>query len=204
MEEIVDGVFHWSALHEGIQRRVHSAFVAATGPPVLIDPMPADVDMDWFEGREPAHVYLTNRHHYRASARFVQAFGCEVHCHVAGLHEFENGADVKGFRHGDELPGGILAVEVGSLCPEETALHIPVGDGVLAIGDAVVRFDTEMTFVPDELIGENPEAVKEGIRAALRRALELPFDTLVLAHGEPWVGGARQTLADWLDGDTGR
>lgn len=200
MDEIVDGVFHWSRHHEGIDRTVHSTFVAATDPPVLIDPMPPDVGLDWFDGREPAHVYLTNRHHYRGSDEFVDAFGCDVRCHEAGLHEFEGGPDVKPYRIGDELPGGIEVLEVGSLCPDECALLIPVGRGVLALGDAVVRFDHELGFVPDVLMGDDPESVKAGIRRALARLLdwEMKFDTLVMAHGEPWVGGAREALAEWL------
>lgn len=198
MREIVPGVFDWSRFHERIQRQVHSTFVAVTDPPVLIDAMPPDVDLDWFAGREPRHIYLTNRHHYRGADRFVEVFDCDVRCHLAGLHEFDDGAEVKGFRHGDELPGGIRAVEVGVLCPEETAFHVPVGDGVLALGDAVVRFDSALGFVPDQFMGDDPEAVKAGIRRALRQVLDLRFDTLVFAHGEPWVGGAREALAEWL------
>lgn len=202
MDEIVDGVFHWSRFHEGIERTVHSTFVAATDPPVLIDPMPPDVELDWFDARQPRHVYLTNRHHYRGSDRFVEAFGCNVHCHEAGLHEFEDGRDVRSYRHGDELPGGVRILEVGSLCPEECALHVPVGKGVLALGDAVVRFDAELGFVPDFLMGDDPEAVKAGIRSALQRLLgsDLRFDTLVLAHGEPLVGGGREALEDFAAG----
>lgn len=201
MNEIVDGVFHWSGLHERIGIRVHSTFIAATDPPVLIDPMPADVDLSWFAGREPRHIYLTNRHHYRGSAAYVEAFGCDVRCHEAGLHEFAGtGQQVLPYRHGDELPGGIRVLEVGSLCPEETALLVPLGPGVLALGDSVVRSNGNLAFVPDAYIGDDPDAVKAGLRNALHKLLTHDFDTLVLAHGDPWITGAQDALRTWLDG----
>ena len=40
-----------------------------------------------------------------------------------------------GFAFGDELAPGVRALEVGVLCPEETALHIAVGDGFLIVKD---------------------------------------------------------------------
>ncbi len=64
----------------------------------------------------------------------------------------------KGFQHGDVLPGGVEALEVGVMCPEETAFLVPVGEDVLAIGDAMIRY-SELGFVPDHLMGDDPEAI---------------------------------------------
>ena len=41
---------------------------------------------------------------------------------------------------------------------------------------------------------DDPEQTKEGLRAAYRRLLDLDFDLLLLAHGQPVVGGARDAL----------
>lgn len=200
MREILDGVFHWSRFHERIRQQVHSTYLAATVPPVLIDPMAADVDPAWFEGREPRHVYLTNRHHFRGTAGWTETFGCDVRCHHAGLHEFDGGGfEVDGFDDGDQLPGGIRAHEIGALCPEETALHVPLHGGILALGDAVIRDGEALAFVPDQLMGDDPDSVKRGLRESLRRLPELDFDTLVMAHGEPWVGGAREALRRFVE-----
>jgi hypothetical protein len=196
MEELAPGIFHWSAFHDGIRKAVHSCYVPAAR--ALIDPMEPDEGLDWFAGREtPERILLTNRHHYRHSARFVERFGCTVHCHSSGLHEFDDGREVEGFEFGDELAAGISAHEVGSLCPEESALHISAGPGALAVADGVVRWDDgdPLGFVPDFLLGDDPEPVKEGLRSAyLRLAEALDFELLVMAHGAPVVGGGAETL----------
>lgn len=68
----------------------------------------------------------------------------------------------------------------------------------MSIGDAAVRVspDGELRFVPDSLLGDDPEAVKQALRAALRRLCsEYEFDALLPAHGEPIVSGGREALA---------
>jgi hypothetical protein len=40
--------------------------------------------------------------------------------------------------------------------------------------------------------------VKRGLRSAYRRLLSLDFEHLLLAHGHPWLGGARQALAGFV------
>ena len=201
MHEILDGIYHWTAVHEEIHISVHSYYIEATDPAVVIDPMTPAEGVGWFETtKPPEHIYLTNRLHYRHCRPFVQAFGAEVRCHRAGLHEFTAGEAVKAFEHGDELPGGILALKVGVLCPEETALYIPLSGGVLALGDAIVRFDNDLGFVPDYLMGEDPEAVKKGLREVFLDHLDREFDHLLFAHGHPWIGGAKLELRRFLEG----
>jgi hypothetical protein len=194
VEQVLPGVWHWSAYHQGIRQGVHSHFLA--GARTLIDPMlPPDEGLDWFEGeRRPERIVLTNRHHYRQSDRFVEAFGCPVLCHEAGLHEFEGGPDVEGFAFGDEVAPGVEAMEVAAICPEETALYAS-DPGLVSVADGVIRSEGRLAFVPDFLLGDDPEGVKEGLRAAYRRiSEERDFDNLLLAHGEPLIGGAGEAL----------
>ena len=202
MKEILPGVYHWKTFHEGIQAYVHSYYVNAVDPPVLIDPRVPAQGIEWFAPRgAPRHAYLTNRHHYRHSGRFAERYGTQVWCHRAGLHEFTHGQKVRGFAHGRELPGGILALKVASLCPEETALYLPLHGGILAVGDAIVRWKGRLGFVPDAYMGDDPEGVKRGLRDAFRRHLrERAFDHLLFAHGAPWIGGARAGLERFLAG----
>ncbi len=162
---------------------------------VLIDPMVPSDGLDWFRRQaKPEHIYLTNRLHYRDSDRFVKEFGVTVWCHSAGLHEFAPHQGVKGFQHDDELPGGILALKVAALCPEETALLIRLGAGALVMGDAVIRENEHLQFVPDFLMGDDPEEVKRGLKAAFRTLLERRFESLLLAHGRPFVKGGKEAL----------
>jgi hypothetical protein len=206
MRKVLPGLYHWTALHEKIHIPVHSYYLA--GERVVIDPMVPREGVEWFRRHgPPENILLTNRHHYRHSSRFVKAYGSTVWCHRSGLHEFTRGEQVQAFDHGDELPGGILALEVGALCPEETALYIrksyfdeqdggpaQTAGGALAFGDALIRYRGRLGFVPDDYMGEDPEAVKQGLLAAFRRLLRRDFDRLLFAHSAPMVGGGKAAL----------
>lgn len=200
MQEIQPGLWHWSTAHAKWGITIHSYYLSKTGGGAVIDPRVPAEGLEWF-GRhgEPAHAILTNRHHYRDAGLFREAFGTVVHCHSAGMHEFTGGEEVESFEHGDTLAGGIEALEVGSLCPEETALWAPLAGGVLSLGDSVVRENGELGFVGDHHMGDDPEAVKRGLRRALRRILELDFRHLTFAHGEPIVGEGKQRLRAFVE-----
>jgi len=197
MKEIVPGVFHWTAKHPRIRIEVSSYFLAREG--VLLDPLVPAEGLDDFPGK-PAHVILTNRHHFRQSDRFRDRFGCKIWCVEQGMHEFEDEQRVNPFRWGDDLPGGIVAIEIGALCPDETALWLSRDGGIVALADGVVRDgDGPLGFVPDAFMGDDAESVKQRLKAAYRRLVgERDFDTLLLAHGMPWVGGARQSLREFV------
>ena len=198
MNEIQPGLLHWTAFHHGIGQDVHSYYHVPSG--TLLDPMEPLGGLQALvrEGR-PQRIVLTNRHHYRDSDRFRDAFGCPVLCHEAGLHEFARGVD--GFAWGDELAPGVVAHEVGVLCPEETAVQ--VGDA-LAFADAVIRGrHGELGFVPDWLLGDDPLAIRRGLRARFHAlAEEVEFDALLLAHGEPVASGGRSALRTFADAPT--
>jgi hypothetical protein len=194
VEEIAPGIWHWSAAHPRIRIVVHSYYLPVEQ--VVIDPIGPPDGLDFFaEHGPPTDVLLTNRHHYRASGDFVERFGATVRCVGAGMHEFTHGEPVEPFEFGDELVGGIVAHEVGGICPDETALHIPAR-GALALADGAVRWEDggALAFVPDQFMDE-PERTKQGLRDAYRRlAAEVEFEHLLLAHGEPFVGNGRDAL----------
>jgi glyoxylase-like metal-dependent hydrolase (beta-lactamase superfamily II) len=195
VEEILPGVLHWTAFHEGIGSTVHSCYVRPAE--ALVDPMLPDAGLEALEGESPRRILLTNRHHYRHSDHFREAFDCPVLCHEAGLHEFDDGPDVEGFSFGDEVAPGIFACEVGVICPEETALHLTDGDGAMAFADAIVNYG-EIGFVPDNLLGDDPEEIRRGLKEALKRLAENhDFEALLFAHGEPITTGGRQALRDF-------
>jgi hypothetical protein len=201
VEEILPGIWHWTAVHPNIHIEVDSFWLDDGG--VLIDPlMPPDVGQEWFASRptSPQAVVLSNRHHYRHS----DEFGVPVHVIRAGLHEFEGtGREVTAFDFGDELPGGLVAHEVGAICPDDTALHLPSAEAIW-FADGVVKGGPHgaqdlLGFVPDSLMDEPPET-KQGLLDAFARLLkELEFDHVLLAHGGPLVGDGRVKLEELVD-----
>jgi glyoxylase-like metal-dependent hydrolase (beta-lactamase superfamily II) len=195
MDEVAPGVFHWTAFHEGIRTDVSSHFVARSG--TLIDPMLPAGGLDFFEERRPERIVLTNRHHLRQSERFVEAFGVPVLCNEAGLHEFEDGPAVEGFRVGDELAPGIVAREVGAICPDDTALEIREAGGLLAFADGLMHYGS-LRFVSDAHLGDDPEVVKRELRESLGRLAELEVEGLLFAHGTPLPHGGGDALRAFL------
>jgi hypothetical protein len=197
MEELVPGVFHWTAFHEGIAMDVSSYFVESSG--TLIDPMLPEEGIAWFRDRHrPERIVLTIRHHYRQCDAFVKEFGIEVWCHQDGLHEFQGGPPVRGFSFGDTLAPGLTVLELDVISPDDTVLRIDVEGGALAFGDGLVHWGRGVGFVPDGLLGDDPEAIKRGLRGSLERLLEQDFEHLFFAHGDPIVGNGRAALARFL------
>jgi hypothetical protein len=204
VREIVPGIHHWEAPHPRIKIPVSSYWVepAAT----LLDPiMPEDGDLGWLSDldRRPEQILLTNRHHYRSSDEFSAALGgVPVRASRPGMHEFEGGPEVEPFDFGDELAPGVTAIEVGGICPDDTALHIDLAGGTVALADAIVTPPAggPLTFVPDQLMGD-PERDRQALRESLRSLVDrYDFENVLLAHGRPVVGGGRQALRDFLDG----
>jgi glyoxylase-like metal-dependent hydrolase (beta-lactamase superfamily II) len=193
VEELASGLWHWTARHPRIPTLVSSYYLVE--PRVLFDPLIPAEGLDWFEQHgAPEHILLSNRHHDRQSWRLREAFGCTIHCISNGLYELEGRGPAEPFEFGDELPGGVVAHEVDAICPDETALYIPSHRAVVC-ADGVIRSHPSgrLAFVADHLM-DDPERTKEQLRAAYRRLLDLDFELLLLAHGEPVVEGAKDQL----------
>jgi hypothetical protein len=196
MDELAPGVFHWKAMHPRIRTEVSSYYLADSG--TLLDPMvPPDEGLDWFGSRTPQRIVLTNRHHYRESERFRERFDLPGLVNEVGLHEFEDGRQVEGFSIGDEVAPGVTAHEFGAICPDDTALHVAAGPGFLAFADGLIGYGG-IGFVPDNLM-DDPDEVKRRTYELSRDLLDLDFDGILVAHGDPLPAGAKQALRDFVE-----
>jgi hypothetical protein len=194
MEEILPGVRHWTAVHPNHGQEVSCHWVPKAE--AVIDPLEPPEGLDPFGERPPSRILLSNRHHLRDSEAFAEEFGAAILCSKPGLHEFEGGPDVEGFDFGSEVAPGIDALEVGEICPDETALLISPA-GALLIADGLTNRGGELGFFPDGLLGDDPEGVKSGLRAAYTRLLDRDFDSLLFAHGDPVIGGGKEKLREF-------
>jgi Metallo-beta-lactamase superfamily len=199
LSEVIPGILAWSGPHPRIGVIVHSHYLAEQR--IAIDPIGVDGLVPALERAGGVErVVLTNRHHLRGAEEIVAAFGAPLLCPRTGLHEFEapDRPKVSGYDWGEEIAAGVTAHEVGALSPDEGALHIAVGPGALAFADTVIADSQGLGFVPDFLMDE-PEETKRGIVAAVRGLLDLDFDVLLMAHGEPIAVGGKQALRSFVD-----
>ncbi len=199
-KEIAAGLFHWTAVHPEIKVPVSSYYLPSEG--ILIDPLlPSRNGLAWLRKHgPPKHILLTNRLHSRHSAKLVEAFACAVWCNRAGLSHLATALHARPFDPGDELPGHVRAIGIDAICPDESALLLaPVRAACVADG-VVRRGDGPLSFVPDEIMVDDPrdaERVKRELKAAYLRLAEEPFDHLLLAHGNPLLDTGREALRAW-------
>jgi len=196
MNEVLPGVWHWTAVHDRIKQPVHSHWLADAR--VVLDPMvPPEGVPDLAPA--PERVVLTNRHHLRDAERFVEEFGAvPILAPEAGMHEFGSDApDVGAYAVGDEVAAGVTAHPMGAIAPDDTVLHIRAGgEGLLAFADAIIVWDGELAFVPDFLMDE-PDKVKRDTLERIEELLTLDFNHLLFAHGDPVIGTGRAVLEDF-------
>jgi hypothetical protein len=71
-------------------------------------------------------------------------------------------------------------------------------------GDALVRGrHGELGFVPDPLMGDDPAAIRRGLRQRFKAlAEEIEFDAVLLAHSDPIVHAGRSALRTFAEAPT--
>jgi hypothetical protein len=166
MDEILPGLYYWSAHHAPIRTRVSSYYYAPAR--VAIDPKIPEEGLDALPG-QPEQVVLTIGLHDRDAAEFAQAFNAPIRVPRPGLHRLD-----------------------------EFALHLDVAEGALSFADGLINYGG-LGFVRDSLLGDDAAAVKRGLTEAFRRLLDLEFDHLLFAHGEPLIGGGKNALRAFLE-----
>lgn len=193
MHEIAPGIRHWTAPHPNLGVEVSSYWLP--GLRVLLDPLAVPGEVDGVE-----EVVLSNRHHKRDAFEAAQRFGAPVRVPRVGLHEFAEDDPVEPYDFEEPFAdGAITAYQVTGYWPDDGALHIPSASA-LAIADTVVNYDG-IRFVPDNLMGDDPEAEKRDIKQTLGRlAEELEFEHLLLAHGAPIAAEGRERLREFASG----
>lgn len=204
MDEIAPGLLHWTTFHDGIGQTVHSHLHTPSG--AIFDPRLPEGGVEALaDAVLPQVVLLSNRHHLRHAAEVADVYGVPIKVHESGLHEFAatDGLDVSGFAYGAEVAPGVKALELGALTPEDAVFRIEPTEGPAALlfADGLIHQDGELGFVPDGLMGENPDEVKRGLTEGLQRLLDEsePFDILLFAHGAPIRSGGRDALAEFVD-----
>jgi hypothetical protein len=196
MDEIIPGLYHWTVEHPNLGQRVSSHYLASGR--VALDPMVPEEGLDAFEQLPVEHVVLSCRHHDRDHDDFVRTFDAAFHVQEAGVHEYE-GEDVQPYAIGDEVVSGVRALANGPIAPDDTVLLLDVDGGALLFADSLLNQGGELAFMPDGLLGDDPDQVRADITARLRELLDQSFDHLLFAHGDPVVGGGHEKLSRFVE-----
>ena len=200
MDEIAPGIFHWTARHPDIGTHVSSYYVQPAG--IVTDPLEPEDGWGFFDGLDlpPQQVVLSIGLHWRHSDRFAERYGSTIRVVRQGMERWGPDSDRRAepFEFGDEVAPGVIARDVGGIAPDDTALHITHGGGALLLADAVMGYGGELAFVPDNLMAD-PAKDKAATLDGLRGLLELDFDALLLAHGDPVAKDGHSRLADFVN-----
>jgi hypothetical protein len=186
VRDVCDGLWLWRTRHPdfspggGWDGLVTSTCARAGGEIVLLDPLapPPSCTEAWdrIDAHPPTIVVILKPDHVRDVDLFVRRYGARPF----GPSLFWPGdvpkARLEAIEPGSEMPGGIVALYDGR-GRGETPLWLPELR-TLVFADALTAPDGEL------LVWDTPWH-RERVLPALSALLELPFERVVVAHGEP-------------------
>jgi glyoxylase-like metal-dependent hydrolase (beta-lactamase superfamily II) len=159
---------------------VASTCVESDGQVVVIDPLapPADAGEVWdrLDARPPGSVVVLKPDHVRDVDLFVRRYGARgFGPELFFPHDVPQTA-LEPVHPGSTLPGGLVALYDGR-GRNETPLWLP-GQRALVFADALTAPGGELR------VWATPWHEERAL-PALRRLLELPFELVLVSHGEP-------------------
>jgi hypothetical protein len=202
MREIVAGIHHWTAFRDTIGTDVSSYWIEPAR--VLVDAMVPDEGLEAFEAVavRPEQVVLTTGLHTREAQRIADALEIPIRAPREASDRLGDRLTYEPYADGEELARGVHAVHIGVLCPDEYALHVTVADGAVSFADGLHHDGVELGFFDDDLLGDDPDAVKRGLTNQFRALLERDFANLLFAHGDPIVSDGKRVLREFVESRT--
>ncbi|MGH3019221.1 MAG: hypothetical protein ACRDNR_03555 [Gaiellaceae bacterium] len=186
LRDVAPGLWLWRLEHpdwapdSGWEPVVTSTCVESGDEVVLLDPLapPEDADDIWerLDARPPSLVIVLKPDHVRDVDLFVRRYGARAFGpHLFFAHDVPE-TKPEGIDPGSELPGGLVALydgrgrnETPLWLPEQRALVF--ADGLTAPGGELRVWATAWH--------------EERVLPALRALLDLPFELVIVSHGEP-------------------
>jgi glyoxylase-like metal-dependent hydrolase (beta-lactamase superfamily II) len=186
IRDVAPGLWLWRIAHPDWtpdaewEPLVASTFVASGGEVALLDPIapPDDAGDIWkrLDERPPTLVVVLKPDHVRDVDLFVRRYGIPAF----GPDVFYRGdvpeTELEWIGPGSELPGGLVALYDGRN-RNETPLWLPE-QRALVFADALTERGGEL------LVWGTPWH-EERVLPALRALLELPFEHVIVSHGQP-------------------
>jgi len=159
---------------------VASTCVESRGEVALLDPLapPADAADVWsrLDERPPTMVVTLKPDHVRDVDLFVGRYGAQAFGPFLFWRHDIPTTELEPIQPGSDLPGGLVALYDGRN-RMETPLWLPK-QRALVFADALTAPDGELR------VWATPWH-EERVLPALRALLELPFERVIVSHGEP-------------------
>ena len=186
LRDVARGLWVWRVEHPDWKpeldwpRDVNSTYVASGGEVAVLDPLapPDDAREIWarLDARPPTLAVVLKPDHVRDVDLFVRRY--EVRAFGPSLFWRTNipETELEGIEPGSELPGGLVALYDGR-GRNETPLWLPE-QRALVFADALTAPEGEL------LVWATPWH-EERVLPALRALLDLPFEHVIVSHGEP-------------------
>jgi hypothetical protein len=186
LRDVAPGLWLWRQPHpaweEGAdwEPEVASFAVESRGVPILLDPLapPPGAREVWerIDAFAPRAVVVLKPDHVRDVDLFVRWYGAAAHGPYLFWRDDVPRTDLAPVRPGDELPGGLTAHYDGRNAME-TPLYLP--------DHRTLVFADGMTAPEGELRVWHTPWHEERVLPALRALLGLPFERVLVSHGEP-------------------
>jgi hypothetical protein len=186
LRDVAPGLWIWRLVHPdwkpalGWPETVTSTCVESGGEVALLDPLaaPEDAREVWerLDARPPTLVAVLKPDHVRDVDVFVRRYGGRAFGPQLFWRDDIPETELEPILPGDELPGGLVAQYDGR-GRNETPMWLPE-QRTLVFADALIAPEGEL------LVWETPWHRERAI-PALRGLLELPFERVIVAHGEP-------------------
>ena len=186
LRDVAPGLWIWRRQHPdwrpGLdwEPLVTSTCVESGGEVAVLDPLapPDDAADVWerLDARPPTVAAVLKPDHVRDVDLFVQRYGARGFGPRLYFRDDIPQTNLEPIWPGEELPGGLLPLYDGR-SRDETPLWLPV-QRALVFADA-------LTAPGGELRVWGTPWHEQAVLPALRALLELPFELVIVAHGEP-------------------
>ncbi len=196
MREILPGIFIWPWFSSRHGYDFNGVLVLDSSGNLCIDPVEPDADaLARLEKEGVARILLTNRNHVRAANQVRERTGATVAIHPDdAVYASEQGARIDEDLLVGSMAGPFSIVGVPGKSPGEIALH-DRRRRLLIVGDAVIGNPAGQLSLLSERAMDDPP----GLRASLRRLLELDVDAILVGDGVPIVEGAHERLRELVE-----
>jgi glyoxylase-like metal-dependent hydrolase (beta-lactamase superfamily II) len=180
----------WYAHDPTVKADLFSTAFAARNELTVVDPIalpdPYRSELDSL-GRVTT-IVVTNANHLRDTVNFSHSAPIfaptELDAELTDNHALSDGLQIGAFR----------ALKIDGAAHGEFALYHPDDGGTLIVGDALINFEPHgFGLLPQKYCNNQKQMIR-----SLRRLLDLDFNRIFFAHGNPIVTHARERFASLL------